>query len=293
MRILNNARATRNTLLRKGYHCPAMTGIPAVLTIAGSDPGGGAGIQADLKTFSALGVYGMAAITALTAQNTLEVRGIHEAPPDFVALQIDTICADIKPAAVKTGMLASARIVATVAERAWHHGFRNLVVDPVMVAKSGDRLLSPDAVKALRDRLIPIAHVVIPNIPEAEDLTGRKIRSTGDMRAAARAIHEMGAKNVVVKGGHLPGSDPVVDLLFDGRRFHEYSGPRIDTRNTHGTGCTFASAIAANLAKGDAVPEAVRKAKEYLTGAIQNAYLVGHGHGPVNHFWRLWGQEPQ
>lgn len=259
----------------------------SALTIAGSDPSGGAGIQADLKTFAALGVYGMAALTALTAQNTREVAGVHEVPLEFVALQIDTVLADITPDAVKTGMLANAAIIGVVAAKAREHGFRNLVVDPVMVAKSGDRLLREDAVRALREELLPLADVVTPNLPEAADIVGRPVETVEDMRDAARAIHGMGAKNVVVKGGHLAGGT-VTDLLFDGAQFYEYAGPRIDTKNTHGTGCTFASAIAARLALGDTVPEAVRKAKEYLTEAIRHAYDMGHGHGPVHHFWHWW-----
>ena len=257
------------------------------LTIAGSDPSGGAGIQADLKTFSALGVYGMAAVTALTAQNTMQVTGVHEVPPEFVALQIDTVFADITPDAVKTGMLANAEIIRVVAAKAREHHFRNLVVDPVMVAKSGDRLLRADAVRALRKELIPQAYVLTPNLPEASDLLGRQITDIPGMRDAALEIHALGAANVVMKGGHLEG-DLVVDILYDGEGFHEFSGPRIQTRNTHGTGCTFASAIAAFLARGETVPEAVRRAKDYLSEAIRQAYDIGQGHGPVHHFWQ-WG----
>ena len=261
--------------------------MPSVLTIAGSDPSGGAGIQADLKTYAALGVYGMAALTALTAQNTREVTGVHEIPPEFVAQQIDAVFADITPDAVKTGMLSSAPIIRVVAEKATEHSFRNLVVDPVMVAKSGDRLLREDAVTALREDLVPAAHVLTPNLPEAGDILGREIRTAPSMRDAAREIHALGAANVLVKGGHLPG-DQVTDILFDGEQFHEFSSPRIDTKNTHGTGCTLASAIAAHLALGETVPEAVGKAREYLTGALEAAYDIGHGHGPVHHFWRWW-----
>jgi hydroxymethylpyrimidine/phosphomethylpyrimidine kinase len=263
----------------------AGTTPPSVLTIAGSDPSGGAGIQADLKTYAALGVYGMAALTALTAQNTIEVTGIHEVPSDFVALQIDTVFADITPDAVKTGMLANAEIIRVVAAKARQHGFRNLVVDPVMVAKSGDRLLRADAVNAMREDLIPVAYVLTPNLPEAGDILGREVRSLDEMRDAAREIHALGAAAVVVKGGHLEG-DSITDILFDGADFHEFTSERIQTKNTHGTGCTFASAIAAYLALGEPVPEAARKAKEYLTGAISSSYDIGHGHGPVNHMWR-------
>jgi hydroxymethylpyrimidine/phosphomethylpyrimidine kinase len=258
---------------------------PTVLSIAGSDPSGGAGIQADLKTFAALGVYGMAAITALTAQNTVAVTGVHEVPPEFVAAQIDAVFADIVPDAVKTGMLSQASIIHVVAEKARGFGFQNLVVDPVMVAKSGDRLLHEDAVRALRDELIPLAFVVTPNLPEAAAIAGHPVETQDDMREVARAIHALGAGNVVVKGGHLAG-DVVTDLLFDGERFHDFSGPRIPTKNTHGTGCTFASAMACYLAKGGAVPEAVRQAKAYLTGALEHAYDTGRGHGSVNHAWQ-------
>lgn len=259
--------------------------MQSVLAIAGSDPSGGAGVQADLKTYAALGVYGMAAITALTAQNTVGVAGVHAVPPEFIALQIDAVVSDIPPDAVKTGMLASADIVRVVADKAREHNFRNLVVDPVMVAKSGDSLLAEDAVRAVRDELLPLATVVTPNLPEAAALLGRPVDSLEAMREAARAIHSLGAANVVVKGGHLEG-ETLIDILFDGERLHEFSGPQVQTRNTHGTGCTFSSAIAAYLALGETVPEAVRKAKDYLTGALQHAYDTGKGHGSVNHGWR-------
>jgi hydroxymethylpyrimidine/phosphomethylpyrimidine kinase len=259
--------------------------MTSVLSIAGSDPSGGAGIQADLKTFAALGVYGMAAITALTAQNTVAVTGVHEVPAEFVAAQIDAVFADIVPDAVKTGMLSSAAIIHVVAEKARAFGFQNLVVDPVMVAKSGDRLLQEDAVRALREELIPLAFVVTPNLPEAAAIAGRAVETLADMREAARAIHALGATNVVVKGGHLAG-DVVTDLLFDGERFQEFRGPRVATKNTHGTGCTFASAIACYLAQREPVPDAVRLAKAYVTGALEHAYDTGRGHGAVNHMWR-------
>jgi hydroxymethylpyrimidine kinase/phosphomethylpyrimidine kinase len=259
--------------------------MPSVLSIAGSDPSGGAGIQADLKTFAALGVYGMAVVTALTAQNTVAVTGVYEVPPEFVEAQIDAVFADIVPDAVKTGMLSNAAIIRVVAEKAVAFGFQNLVVDPVMVAKSGDRLLREDAVRALREELIPLAYVVTPNLPEAEAITGRAVETLNDMREAARAIHALGARNVVVKGGHLPG-ETVTDILFDGDRFHEFAGPRVATKNTHGTGCTFASAIASYLAHGDPMTDAMANAKAYLTGALERAYDTGRGHGSVNHGWR-------
>ena len=231
----------------------------------------------------------MAVITALTAQNTQTVAGVHEAPADFVALQIDTIFADITPDAVKTGMLASAQIIEVVAAKAVEHSFRNLVVDTVMVAKSGDRLLRADAVEAMRQKLVPLAHVLTPNLPEAEELLGRELRDDDDVREAARELGAMGARNVVIKGGHRAG-DTLTDVLFDGEAFHDFSGPRIETTSTHGTGCTFASAIATFLALGESVPDAVGHAKEYLTEALRRAYPVGGGHGPVNHFWAYWDE---
>lgn len=257
------------------------------LTIAGSDSGGGAGIQADLKTFEARGVFGTSALTAITAQNTTGVLGVFELPPEFVARQIDAVLADIGADAVKTGMLSSARIVGTVADRLVHYGVTTLVVDPVMVAKSGDALLAAEARQALVEQLLPLALVVTPNLHEAGALVGREVRSRDDMFAAARAIHAMGARHVVVKGGHLEASDQSIDILFDGREYREYGAHRIDTKNTHGTGCTFASAIAAELAKGADVPAAVGAAKVYLTGAIRAgaAASIGSGHGPVDHYW--------
>jgi hydroxymethylpyrimidine/phosphomethylpyrimidine kinase len=261
----------------------------SVLIIAGSDSIAGAGIQADLKTCAALGVYGMTAITALTAQNTMGVTAIHEAPPEFVAAQIDAVVTDIRPDAVKTGMLANASIIEVVAAKVKEHALPFLVVDPVMVAKSGDRLLREDAVRALRDQLLPLAHVVSPNIPEAEDILGRRLQTDEEIREAAREIQSGGARNVVIKGGHREGKTSV-DILYDGRDFHEFSAPRVETESTHGTGCTFASAIAAFLARQETVPEAVGHAKEYLTEALRRAVTIGHGHGPVNHFWEREGQ---
>ena len=257
------------------------------MTIAGSDSGGGAGIQADLKTFAALGVYGASTLTAITAQNTVAVITVHELPTDLIAAQIDAVITDIGVDAVKTGMLSSVAIVEVVAQELKRHGITNLVVDPVMVAKSGDALLRQEAVDSLRTRLVPLAAVVTPNIPEAETLTGREIVSDEDMRRAAEEIVAMGARAVVVKGGHRDG--PATDLYYDGFRFQEFSAPRFDTVNTHGTGCTFASAVAAGLAQGKDVIAAVAQAKEYVTGAIRNSYPLGQGHGPVHHFYRIWG----
>ena len=258
--------------------------IPKAMTIAGSDSGGGAGIQADLKTFAALGVYGTSVLTAITAQNTLGVTGVHEVPVEMVAAQIEAVIGDIGTDATKTGMLFSREIIETVARAMAHFRVDRLVVDPVMVAKSGDRLLREDAVEALRCSLLPLATVVTPNVPEAETLAEMKIQSRDDARRAAERIVGMGAKAVVVKGGHLPG--PAADLFYDGREFCEFTVARIETNNTHGTGCTFASAIAAGLATGMEVAEAVGAAKEYVTEAIRCSFDIGGGHGPLNHFYK-------
>jgi hydroxymethylpyrimidine/phosphomethylpyrimidine kinase len=264
--------------------------IHKALTIAGSDSGGGAGIQADLKTFAALGVYGSSVITAVTAQNTLGVTAVHEIPTDIIAAQLDAVLGDIGADAAKTGMLSSAPIIATVAAAVRRYGLTRLVVDPVMVAKSGDRLLREDAVAALRAELLPLALVVTPNIPEAETLAGMAITTEEDRREAARRIAAFGPRNVVVKGGHLEGEP--VDLLYDGLSFVAIeSGPRVDTPNTHGTGCTFASAITAGLARGYDVERAVREAKAYLTEALRASYSVGAGHSPVHHFHAWWAAD--
>ena len=261
-------------------------GGPAALTIAGSDSGGGAGIQADLKTFQALGVYGMSAITAITAQNTIGVRAVQEASPDVVAAQIDAVASDIGVDGAKTGMLSSAPIIRAVADRVRHWDLGPvLVVDPVMVAKSGDRLLREDAVRALIDDLLPLAAVVTPNIPEAEVLVGHAIHTDDDVRAAAREIVALGPHSVVMKGGHRSGD--ATDLFFDGTRELRLEARRIDTRSTHGTGCTFSAAIAARIALGDDLPDAVRAAKAYLTAALEHAVQLGAGHGPVAHGWAL------
>ncbi len=261
--------------------------VCTAMTIAGSDSGGGAGIQADLKTFAALGVYGTSALTAITAQNTLGVTGVHEIPTEIIAAQIEAVLTDIGADAVKTGMLASSSIVEVVSRQLKTFRVTALVVDPVMVAKSGDSLLHQDAVEALRTLLVPLAAVVTPNVPEAEVLTGVKIVSDDDMRRAAESIVGMGCGSVVVKGGHRDG--PATDLFYDGDRFQEFTAPRIDTKNTHGTGCTFASAVAAGLAKGLPLLEAVAQAKEFVTGAIGRSFPIGRGHGPLNHFYQFWG----
>jgi hydroxymethylpyrimidine/phosphomethylpyrimidine kinase len=258
---------------------------PVALTIAGSDSGAGAGIQADLKTFSALDVYGLTVITAITAQNTVGVRAVQEIEPQLIAAQVDAVVEDFPVAAVKTGMLASAAIIEVVANAVKRHRMGPLVVDPVMVAKSGDRLLRPDAVNALRHRLLPLADVVTPNIPEAEVLAETTIRSRDDRVSAARRIVSLGARAVIVKGGHAEG-DPVIDLLVDEQGVIEFSAPRIATDQTHGTGCTFSAAITAGLASGLSLRVAVGEARAYLSQALAQAPGLGHGHGPLQHFVR-------
>jgi hydroxymethylpyrimidine/phosphomethylpyrimidine kinase len=260
--------------------------IARALTIAGSDPGGGAGLQADLKTFTAFKVYGMSAATSVTVQNTLGVLGAAPVPPLVVAAQIDAVLSDIGTDAVKTGMLASAPIIKAVAARLRAHGVRKLVLDPVMYAKSGHALLEPRAVGALIKDLLPLALVVTPNAPEASRLSGIEVSGARSAKEAARAIHGLGAACVLVKGGHLDGAI-CADLLFDGRNFTEFRTPRIATKNTHGTGCTLSAAIAAGLALGLGPREAVGEAVRYVGGAIKNSFALGSGHGPLNHFWRL------
>lgn len=255
------------------------------LTIAGSDSGGGAGIQADLKTFAAHGVYGLSAITALTAQNTRGVTGVHVVPAEFVTQQVEAVAGDIGCDAVKTGMLATSAIVEATAAAVEALDLPNLVVDPVMIAKGGDRLLSADAVHALRATLLRLARVVTPNVPEAEVLAGMTIASLDDMRRAAGIILKLGPKSVIVKGGHLPGPD-AIDLLVHARGEQLLAAPRLDVRHTHGTGCTFAAAIAARLARGESLDAAARGAKEYVTGAMQHGIDVGSGHQPLGHFWQ-------
>jgi hydroxymethylpyrimidine/phosphomethylpyrimidine kinase len=256
------------------------------LTIAGSDSGGGAGIQADLKTFAAHGVYGTCAITALTAQNTMAVTGVVAVAPGFVTAQIDAVASDIAIGAAKTGMLPTAAVVDAVVEALARWDFPHVVVDPVMVAKSGDTLLDTAAAERIRTALLPRAGVVTPNRPEAEVLTGHRIVTAMDVRDAARRLVGMGAKAAVIKGGHFDGPD-VIDLLFDGSHFHEYRHPRQQTRHTHGTGCTFAAALAANLALGHSLTEALARTTDYVAGAIAHGLAIGHGHGPLDHFYRL------
>lgn len=259
--------------------------MKTALTIAGSDSSGGAGIQADIKTMTMNGVFAMSAITALTAQNTTGVTGIMEVSPEFLALQLDAVFADIPPDAVKIGMVSSSALIRTIAAKLRQYGARNIVVDPVMVATSGARLISEEAIATLEGELLPLAALATPNIPEAEVLSGMKIDSPGGMETAARAIAERFGCPVLCKGGH--SLNDANDLLFDGTSASWLMGRRIDNPNTHGTGCTLSSAIAANLAKGVPLREAVVKAKEYLSGALAAMLDLGHGRGPMNHAWQL------
>jgi len=254
--------------------------VPRALTIAGSDSGGGAGIQADLKTFSALGVYGMTAITALTAQNTTGVLGIVEMSPEFVRQQMDAVVTDIGVDAAKTGMLSSAPIIEAVADGIRRHRITQLVIDPVMIAKSGAPLLRPQAREALRRVLLPLALIVTPNLHEAATLVDRKVETLREMEDAARALHALGPRYVVVKGGHLAGA--AVDLVFDGSRVVRLEAARIETRHTHGTGCVFSAAITAGLARRIEILQAIRDAKTFVTAAIREALPLGSGHGPAN-----------
>jgi hydroxymethylpyrimidine/phosphomethylpyrimidine kinase len=260
--------------------------MKTVLTIAGSDSGAGAGIQADLKTFAALGVYGTSAITAVTAQNTVGVTAVSAIAADIVTAQIEAIAGDIEVHATKTGMLASAAIVEAVGAAIDELDLPMVVVDPVMVAKSGDALLDDDGVRSMRAELLSRALVVTPNIPEAEILSGSRIQSLADARESARRIRAIGKCAVIIKGGHAAGDD-IVDLLLDGDGFTELPTRRIDTRNTHGTGCTFASAIAAYLALGLSLQDATAKAQAYVAGAIRHGLAIGKGHGPLDHFWQM------
>jgi hydroxymethylpyrimidine/phosphomethylpyrimidine kinase len=264
------------------------TTLPQVLTIAGSDSGGGAGIQADIKSMSANGVFAMSVITAITAQNTEEVTDVFELPTSIVAAQIDAVFDDFDVAAVKTGMLSSTAIVETVARMLKPQSVTNLVVDPVMISKSGQPLLNPDAIEAVKHQLFPLALLVTPNVHEAQQLSGIDIKTLVDARRAAKVIYGFGCKHVLIKGGHLL-SERATDLLYDGRFFNVFKGEFIDTPHTHGTGCTFAAAIAAHLARGKPVNEAVQTAKTYLTEAIRNSLAIGHGTGPTNHFYFLRG----
>lgn len=268
---------------------PHLPTLPVALTIAGSDSSGGAGIQADLKTFQALGVFGMSAITAVTVQNTQKVYAIQEMRPDIVHDQIVCLFADMSIQVVKIGMVASVPLIEAIAAALSEVTCPPVVLDPVMVSKSGYALLNEDARQALTSRLFPLAAVVTPNIPEAEILIGATIENENQMRSAAERIHSMGGGNVVLKGGHL-NTIEAVDVVFDGKVFQTVSSPRVTTRNTHGTGCTFSSAIAAFMARGETFFEAVRLAKRYVSGAIAHALNIGKGHGPTHHFFELYAR---
>jgi hydroxymethylpyrimidine/phosphomethylpyrimidine kinase len=262
------------------------TSPPTALTIAGSDSGGGAGIQADLKTFLACRVHGMSAITAVTVQNSLGVSGFYELPPHAVAEQIKSVATDIGVGAAKTGMLASAAIIEAVADTVQRLGITPFVVDPVAASQHGDALLRPDALAALRDRILPLATVVTPNLGEVRLLTGIDVRDRSGMQDAARALSDLGPQWVLVKGGHLPDGE-AVDVLYDGASFAEFTSPRFDTQHTHGSGDTLAAAICAALARGLEVEDAVRFGKSFIAGAIEHGFPLGAGLGPVGHFWRV------
>lgn len=259
-----------------------------VLTIAGSDCSGGAGIQADLKTFSAHGVYGMSVITAITAQNTQGVFAVQNIDPDIIGKQLDAVFEDIEVDAVKVGMVSVPETIEIIAAKLRQYNAPSVVIDPVMVSKSGFRLLQPEAQAKLISQLLPLATVVTPNIPEAEDITGQTIVTLEDMQNAAQAIYDMGAKNVLVKGGHREAD--ATDILFDGTDFYYFPAPRIASTNTHGTGCSLSSAIASSLGKGSDVFDAVRQGKDFITVAIEQAYPVGKGVGPIHHFYGLYKQ---
>jgi hydroxymethylpyrimidine/phosphomethylpyrimidine kinase len=260
--------------------------VPKALTIAGSDSGGGAGIQADLKTFSAFRVFGMSVLTAATAQNSLGVQGVLNLPPEFVARQIDSVLSDFGADAVKIGMLSTAAIAEVVAERLRAHEQKRIVVDPVMIAKSGDPLLQPDARAALIRAVLPLADVVTPNLHEASALAEMPVDSEADMEEAARRILALGPRTVLVKGGHL--KDAATDILWNGKDLTRFTAPRIDSPNTHGTGCTFSSAIAAGLARGRPLGDAIREAKAYVTAAIREGFAAGQGVGALRHFVERW-----
>ncbi len=256
------------------------------LTIAGSDPSGGAGVQADLKTMSALGVYGMSVIVSVVAENTARVISVEDISPRVISDQIDAVFEDIFPDAVKVGMLSSEEVMRTVAAKLAEYRPQHIVIDPVMYAKNGAPLMQEDAIDALISLIVPVATVLTPNIPEAEKITGMKISTIDDMKKAGEKIVSMGAKAALVKGGHYIGD--ASDVLFDGSDFHIYTTKRINTKNTHGTGCTLSSAIASNLALGYPLPESIKRAKDYVTGAIEHALDIGKGNGPTNHFYALW-----
>jgi hydroxymethylpyrimidine/phosphomethylpyrimidine kinase len=259
---------------------------PTALTIAGSDSGGGAGIQADLKTFLACRVHGMSAITAVTVQNSVGVSGFYELPPIAVAEQIESVVTDIGVGAAKTGMLASAAIISAVASTVRRLNVTPFVVDPVAASQHGDPLLRPDALRALRELIIPLATLVTPNLGEVKLLTGLQVRDRSGMRDAARAVRDLGAQWALIKGGHLPDGD-AIDVLYDGTSFAELASPRFDTPHTHGSGDTLAAAICAGLARGLPVEDAVRFGKRFISSAVEHSFPLGAGLGPVGHFWRI------
>ncbi|MFB6280076.1 MAG: bifunctional hydroxymethylpyrimidine kinase/phosphomethylpyrimidine kinase [Salinibacter sp.] len=264
-----------------------MSSKPVALTIAGSDSGGGAGIQADLKAMEANGVFGASALAAVTAQNTEEVAQAHDLPPSLVAAQMDAVAGDMDVAAAKTGMLSAPAIIETVADRVQAHALFPFVVDPVMISKTGFKLLQDEAIETLVNVLLPLATVVTPNVHEAEHLTDVSIETPDDLRTAAESLLDHGPDAVLVKGGHLSGADEAIDVLVTAEAERSFAAPRIDTTHTHGTGCTYASAIAAHLAHGHELAAAVERAKRYVTGAIRHALPLGHGRGPTNHFFHL------
>ena len=257
-----------------------------ILSIAGSDCSGGAGIQADLKTFSAHGLFGMTVIASVVAENTFRVVEFQDIRPDIIEKQIDAVFEDLPPDAVKIGMLSCREGMLAVANKLWEWRPSNVVVDPVMYAKNGCALMSPDSIDTLIAEVVPLADLITPNIPEAEKMAGMSIKTHADMEKAGRLIYEMGCRAVLVKGGHSEGD--ATDILFDGDGFHYYTAPRIDTKNTHGTGCTYSSAIASNLALGMTMPQAVEQAKAYVTTAITHALDIGKGNGPTHHFYDLY-----
>lgn len=263
--------------------------MKTALSIAGSDCSGGAGIQADIKTFSAHGVFATSVITSVVAENTVRVIEYQDIRPDIIEKQIDAVFEDIVPHATKIGMLSCTQAMLVVAEKIEHYKPQNLVLDPVMFAKNGSPLMEAEAIHTLIDRVVPLADVVTPNVPEACAIAGMEIQTQDDMRKAARHIHSLGCRAVIVKGGHIEGD--ATDILFDGESFYEYSAPRINTKHTHGTGCTFSSAIAANLALGHSVNHAVRRAKAYINSAITHAPGLGYGSGPTHHFYGLLKEE--
>ncbi len=258
--------------------------IYKALTIAGSDSGGGAGIQADIKTFQELDVFGMSAITAVTAQNTLGVHGVHPLTVEALRQQIDAVAEDLRPDAVKTGMLWNADMIEEVARKIDEYGFNRVIVDPVMIAKGGASLLRDESVATLKELLIPRSYAITPNVPEAETLTGMTISSLDDRKKAAEQLVKMGAQHVIIKGGHQPEDNHITDLLFDGSMFMQITHPYINTKHTHGTGCTFAAALTAQTAKGDSIHQAFEVAANFVREAVENTLGIGSGHGPTNHF---------